>query len=108
MADTVQIENELSRVVERSLGADRVVRTLATHYTDHAGEPALSIAVTMKRAEDIPNAAGQSELTHRLKEELARFGDRRFPYLYVDALDLDRSDEDEDEFDSAQGLEGGH
>jgi hypothetical protein len=99
MTDRFATERELKRIIEESLGAGRVFSTRMTSYHDHANEPALSIAVSMKSAKDIPDARRQSRLTQRLRETLTELGDPRFPYLYFDALDVDKSADDVDEFD---------
>jgi hypothetical protein len=99
MADRFQTERELRQIIEDSLGAGRVFSTFMTSYRDHADEPALSIAVSMKSAEDIPDSQRQSDLTQKLRETLAELGDPRFPYLYFDALDIDKSADDVDEFE---------
>ncbi|HXZ15835.1 MAG TPA: hypothetical protein VEH77_07695 [Roseiarcus sp.] len=99
MADPFETERALKRIIEDDLGADRIFSAITTSYRDHADEPALSIAVSMKSAKDIPDARRQSELTQRLLETLAQLGDPRFPYLYFDALDIDRSPDDVDEFE---------
>ena len=99
MTDQVSTERDLKRIIEDDLGADRVFSTSATPYRDHADEPALSIAVTMKSAADIPDARRQSALTRALRQALAERDDARFPYLYFDALDIDRTSEDADEFE---------
>jgi hypothetical protein len=99
MADRFETERELKRIIEDSLGAGRVFAARMTSYRDHADEPALSIAVSMKSAKDIPDARRQGELTQKLRETLAELGDPRFPYLYFDALDIDNSPDDVDEFE---------
>jgi hypothetical protein len=106
MTDQFQVERELKRIIEESLGAGLIFGTRMTSYHDHADEPALSIAVSMKSAKDIPNAARQSELTRRLRDALALLGDPRFPYLYFDALDFDSSPDDVDEFEALPDAPG--
>ena len=108
MTDQFQIETRIEAVIEESLGAGLIFSTRMTAYRDHADEPALSIAVTMKSAKDIPGAARRSELTRKLRAALSRLGDSRFPYLYFDALDLDTAPDDVDEFEPApRDLRGG-
>jgi hypothetical protein len=107
MTDQFTIERELKRLIEDSLGAGLISSTRITSYRDHADEPALSIAVTMKCARDIRDSAHWSELTRKLRAALADLGDPRFPYLYFDALDLDRSPDDVDEFEPAPESPGG-
>ncbi len=99
MIDQIETEREIKRIIEESLGAERISSASVTPYRDHADEPALSIGVSMKSAEDIPDSRRQTELTQRLVQALARLGDSRFPYLYFDALDVDRSPNDVDEFE---------
>ncbi|MBV8105928.1 MAG: hypothetical protein JO223_15140 [Hyphomicrobiales bacterium] len=101
MTDRFETERELKRIIEDSLGAERVFGTRITSYHDHADEPALSIGVSMKSAKDIPDARRQSELTQKLRGTLTERGDPRFPYVYFDALDIDKSPDDVDEFDSS-------
>jgi hypothetical protein len=101
MTDQSETERELKRVIEESLGADRVSSTRVTPYIDHADEPAYSIAVSMTSERDIPDSRRQTELTQRLVETLTRLGNPRFPYLYFDALDTRRSPEEEDDFDTS-------
>ncbi|HTR12665.1 MAG TPA: hypothetical protein VMI72_05250 [Roseiarcus sp.] len=101
MTDQFEIERELKRIIDDNLGAERVSSASMTSYRDHADEPALSIAVSMKSAEDIPGARRQSALTQKLREALTEHGDPRFPYLYFDALDLDKSPDDLDDFESS-------
>ena len=101
MMDRYQTETELKRIIEEKLGAGRVFSTRVTSYHDHAGEPALSIGVSMKSAKDIPDARRQSELTQELLASLTELGDSRFPYLYFDALDIDKAPDDVDEFESS-------
>jgi hypothetical protein len=100
MTDHFKTEPDLKRLIKNSLGAARVFGARITPYKDHAGEPALSISVSMKSAKDIPDARRQSELTQKLLGALAEVGDPRFPYLYFDALDIDKSPDDVDEFES--------
>lgn len=97
MTDRFETERELRRIIEDCLGAGQVSGARMTSYLDHAGEPAISIAVSMKSAKDIPDAQQQSELTQKLRKTLAELGDSRFPYLYFDALDIDKSPDDVDE-----------
>ena len=99
MTDQVATAARLKRIIEESLGADRVSSTRITPYLDHADEPAYSIVVSMTSAKDIPGSRRQTELTQRLVETLSRDGDPRFPYLYFDALDVDRSADDVDDFE---------
>ncbi len=108
MTERFQTEHELKRIIEDSLGAERVFGASMTSYHDHAGEPALSIAVSMRAARDIPDARRQSELTRKLRETLADLGDPRFPYLYFDALDIDKSTDDVDEFEPLPENSGRH
>ena len=99
MADTTPIDRELTAIIEDALGEADIFSIGFTIYRDHAGEPALSIGVSMRSVKDIPEAGQQSKLTHKLLEALVERGDSRFPYLYFDALDMDQSPEDVDEFD---------
>ena len=99
MTDQFETERELKRIIEDSLGPRRVFSTRITSYLDHAGEPAFSISVSMTSAKDIPDARRQTELTQRLVDTLTRLGNPRFPYLYFDALDIDRSPDDVDDFE---------
>ncbi len=99
MTDQFETERDLKRIIEDSLDAGRVFSSRVTSYRDHSGEPALSIAVSMKSAQDIPDARRQSVLTQKLRETLVERGDTRFPYLYFDALDVDKSPDDVDEFE---------
>ncbi len=98
MTDRFETERQLKRIIEESLGENLISGTQMTSFRDHAGEPALSIAVAMKTSGDIPDARGQSDLTHKLNSALAELGDARFPYLYFDALDNIRLAEEDDEF----------
>ena len=104
MANFEQTSLDLRRMIDTSLGADRVHETRVAWYRDHVGEPAISLGVTMKAARDIPDAKQQSALTHELVKELDRLEERRFPYLYFDALDMDQSPEDADEFERSDDL----
>lgn len=99
MTEKVESSAALRRILEEGLGADRIHRIAVTPYIDHAGEPAYSIAVSMKSAKDIPVSRRQTELTHELREALGKLGDPRFPYLYFDALDIERSDDEADDFE---------
>ncbi|RBP16137.1 hypothetical protein DFR50_10699 [Roseiarcus fermentans] len=99
MTDQVETVAELKRIIEDSLGAERISSVRVTPYLDHADEPAYSISVSMTSEKDIPDARRQSQLTRRLRETLTDLGNPRFPYLYFDALDIDRSFDDEDEFE---------
>ena len=99
MTDQVDTVAEVRRIIEDSLGADGVSGLSVTPYLDHADEPAYSIAVTMTSEKDIPESRSQSELTNRLVETLTKLGSPRFPYLYFDALDTERSPDDADDFE---------
>ncbi len=95
-----QTEAELKRIIEETLGSDLVDRIRVTPYVDHAGEPALSVGVSMKSANDIPDSRRQSDLTRRLVLALAELEEARFPYLYFDSVDGDAEPDDVDEFES--------
>lgn len=99
MADQNPIERDLKAIIEDALGEADIFSIGFTDYRDHADEPAISVSVSMRFAKDIPNARQQSGLTHTLREVLEKRGDLRFPYLYFDALDMDQSPEDADEFE---------
>jgi len=101
MTDRFLLERELKQIIEESLGESLIFGTRMTSYEDHAGEPAVSIAVAMKTSKDIPDARAQSELTHKLRSALAEHSDARFPYLYFDALDNIRVADEDDEFGAA-------
>ena len=99
MTDQVETVGELKRIIAETLGAGRISSMSVTPYLDHADEPAYSIAVTMTSEKDIPESRSQSELTNRLVETLTKLGSPRFPYLYFDALDTERSPDDADDFE---------
>jgi hypothetical protein len=101
MTDRFETERQLKQIIEESLGESLISGTQMTSYRDHAGEPAVSIAVAMKTSKDIPDARAQEELTHKLQTALAELGDVRFPYLYFDALDNIRVADEDDEFGAA-------
>ena len=100
MADRFDASQELTRIIEDSIGPERIFATRVTHYRDHADEPAFSIAVIVNAAKDLPDAQAQSELTHRLRGALAEHDDARFPYLYFRAHDDMPDPDDVDEFEA--------
>lgn len=96
MTDRVDAVAELKRIIEDSLGAERIASLRITPYLDHADEPAYSIGVTMTFEKDIPDSRRQSELTSTLIKRLTELDNPRFPYLWIDALDSERPDVDDD------------
>ena len=97
MTNIEHVSIELRRMIDASLGADRVKETTVEWYRDHAGERAISLSVTMHAAKDIPDAKHRIALTHALVQTLERLEEHRFPYLYFDAPDEDSAPQDADD-----------